>query len=200
MRTKLQRIQVTRRNTNMALSVNQSAPHHGEAAAHGPPHAPRNSSAPRYEVPIMWAYSPSWISANFMPEYSTRNPATSSDSASGMSNRTRLSGDRVGRRDAGDPEPSREDHRHRRHEDEGQVVGDDLVDRPHRGEQRVLVVGAPAAHEENDDLHRRHREEDEDPDVEVGDPEAGRERQRGEDQHAGDEEHDRRQVVDRAVS
>ena len=40
----------------------------------GPAQAPRNSSAPRNDVPITWAYSPSWISANFMPEYSTRKP------------------------------------------------------------------------------------------------------------------------------
>ena len=43
----------------------------------------------------MWAYSPSWISANFIPEYSTRKPATSSDSASRMSNGTRFSAARV---------------------------------------------------------------------------------------------------------
>ena len=42
-------------------------------------------------MPIMCAYSPSWMSANFMPEYSTRKPATSSDSASRMSNGTRFS-------------------------------------------------------------------------------------------------------------
>ena len=40
---------------------------------------------------ITWAYSPSWISANFMPEYSTRKPAISSDSASRMSKGTRFS-------------------------------------------------------------------------------------------------------------
>ena len=43
----------------------------------------------------MWAYSPSWMSANFMPEYSTRKPATSSDSASRMSKGTRFSAARV---------------------------------------------------------------------------------------------------------
>ena len=42
-------------------------------------------------MPSTCAYSPSWMSANFIPEYSTRNPATSSDSASRMSNGTRFS-------------------------------------------------------------------------------------------------------------
>ena len=39
----------------------------------------------------MCAYSPSWMSANFIPEYSTLKPATSSDSASRMSNGARFS-------------------------------------------------------------------------------------------------------------
>ena len=43
----------------------------------------------------MCAYSPSWIRANFIPEYSTRKPATSSDSASRMSKGTRFSAARV---------------------------------------------------------------------------------------------------------
>ena len=61
---------------------------------------------------------------------------------------------------------------HQRREDERQVVGDDLVDRAHRGEQRVLVVRAPAAHEQADDLHRRDGQEEQDADVEVGDARA----------------------------
>ena len=141
---------------------------------------------------MMCAYSPSWISANFMPEYSTRKPATSSDSASRMSNGTRFSAASVGddegeereladhriedepqarlrRGDVGQLQRAGQHHRHQRREDERQVVGDDLVHRAHRREQRVLVVRAPAGHEQADDLHRRHREEEQDADVEVGD-------------------------------
>ena len=44
MRTKLQRIQVSTRNMNSALSRNQTGPSH---SGPGPAQAPRNSSAPR---------------------------------------------------------------------------------------------------------------------------------------------------------
>src|SRR4029453_12858416 len=88
MRTKLQRIHVSSRKTNNALSRNHTGP---SQTGPGPAHAPRNSSAPRNDVPSTCAYSESWIIANFIPEYSTRNPATSSDSASRMSKGTRFS-------------------------------------------------------------------------------------------------------------
>src|SRR2546426_8886172 len=42
---------------------------------------------------------------------------------------------------------------------------------PHRRQQRVLVVRPPAAHEEPDDLKRRHRQEKQDADAEVRDTE-----------------------------
>ena len=102
------------------------------------------------------------------------------------------------RRDVGQPQRSGQQHRHQRGEDERQIVGDDLVDRAHRGQQRVLVVRSPAGHEQPDDFHRRDREEEQDADVEVGDAEPGRERDRREDQHARDEEDDRRQIEDPA--
>src|SRR5437773_7890074 len=70
-----------------AFARNHRGPSH---AGPGPSQPPRKSSAPRKLVPSMWAYSPSWISANFIPLYSTRKPATSSDSASRMSNGTRF--------------------------------------------------------------------------------------------------------------
>ena len=71
-----------------ALSVNQMGPSH---SGPGPSQAPRKSSAPRYDEPMMCAYSPRWMSANYIPEYSTLKPATSSDSASRMSKGTRFS-------------------------------------------------------------------------------------------------------------
>jgi hypothetical protein len=60
-------------------------------------------------------------------------------------------------------------------------------------------VRAPAAHEQSDDLQRRHGQEEQHADVEVGHAEAGRERDGREDQHARDQEDQRRQVVDPAV-
>src|SRR5512142_518176 len=44
----------------------------------------------RLELTSIIEYSPSMKNANFIPEYSVWNPATSSDSASGRSNGTRL--------------------------------------------------------------------------------------------------------------
>src|SRR5215472_16448622 len=73
----------------------EEEPQRASQAGPGPPQAPRKRSAPRNDVPITCAYSPSWIRANFIPEYSTRNPAISSDSASRMSKGTRFSAARV---------------------------------------------------------------------------------------------------------
>jgi hypothetical protein len=56
MRTKLQRIHVTTRKMKIALSRNQIGPRY---SGPGPDHAPRKSSAPRNDEPIMCAYSPS---------------------------------------------------------------------------------------------------------------------------------------------
>src|SRR5579864_2752873 len=53
-------------------------------------HPPRNSSVPTQETVTMLAYSAMKKLANFIEEYSTWNPATSSFSASGRSNGTRL--------------------------------------------------------------------------------------------------------------
>src|SRR5512135_648892 len=51
---------------------------------------PRNSTEVRAEIRIMLAYSPRKNSAKAMPEYSTWNPATISDSPSARSNGARL--------------------------------------------------------------------------------------------------------------
>src|ERR1700741_2163711 len=53
-------------------------------------HPPRNKSAATQETVTMFAYSAMKNAANFMLEYSVWNPATSSFSASGRSNGTRL--------------------------------------------------------------------------------------------------------------
>src|SRR5580700_3901508 len=53
-------------------------------------HPPRNSSVATQETVTMLAYSAMKNDANFMLEYSVWNPATSSFSASGRSNGTRL--------------------------------------------------------------------------------------------------------------
>src|SRR5580658_4749224 len=53
-------------------------------------HPPRNSSVATQETVTMLAYSAMKNAANFMLEYSVWNPATSSFSASGKSNGTRL--------------------------------------------------------------------------------------------------------------
>ena len=62
-----------------------------------------------------------------------------------------------------------------------------------------LLFEPPARHEESHDLHRRNCEEEEDADVQIRHPESRRKRNRGEDQHAREHEHDGRQVVDGAV-
>src|SRR6476660_4617417 len=51
---------------------------------------PRNMTVARAETRIMWAYSPRKNRAKGMPEYSTWNPATISDSPSATSNGARL--------------------------------------------------------------------------------------------------------------
>ena len=109
MRTKLQRIHVRSRNTNSAFSRNQTGPSH---AGPGPAHAPRNSSAPRNDVPRTCAYSASWMIANFIPE--VLDAETGDELRLGLEDVERRA---VLRRDAGDDEhEERElaDHRDRR--------------------------------------------------------------------------------------
>src|ERR1700755_3034328 len=59
-------------------------------AGHSGCHPPRKSSVATQETVTMLAYSAMKNDANFMLEYSVWNPATSSFSASGRSNGTRL--------------------------------------------------------------------------------------------------------------
>ena len=106
---------------------------------------------------------------------------------------------RLRRGDVRHPQRSGEHHRHQRREQERQVVGNDLVDRAHHREQRVLVVRAPPGHEQADDLHRRHGQEEQHAGVEIGDAEPRRERDRREDQQARHQEDDRREVEDRPI-
>ena len=56
----------------------------------GPTQPPRNSSAASIETSSMFPYSARKKNANRMPLYSVWNPATSSDSASGMSKGVRF--------------------------------------------------------------------------------------------------------------
>src|SRR5207245_6905268 len=67
-----------------------------------------------------------------------------------------------------------------------EVVRDDLVDGPHRRQQRVLVVRPPATHEEPDDLERGDRQEEQDADVQVRHAELRGER-RSEERRVGKE-------------
>src|SRR5881397_12030 len=61
-----------------------------ESGSQGPFQPPRNSVTAIEQMVITFANSPRKKSPNFMLEYSTWNPATSSDSASGRSNGARL--------------------------------------------------------------------------------------------------------------
>src|SRR3984893_4651705 len=64
-------------------------PRTGQPAT-GDSHPPKKNTAVSAEIRIMFAYSARKNSANAMPEYSTWNPATISDSPSATSNGARL--------------------------------------------------------------------------------------------------------------
>src|SRR3954452_4333383 len=81
-----------RKNMNSALSVNQTTPgtqvKGGNGAGGSQP--PRNRIVDIAHMVAMAMYSPRKNSRNGVDEYSTANPATSSDSASTRSNGARL--------------------------------------------------------------------------------------------------------------
>src|SRR5256885_7715362 len=62
----------------------------GCTSTNGPCHPPKNSAATIEHTTVTSPYSATKNKPQRMPEYSVRNPATSSDSASGRSNGTRL--------------------------------------------------------------------------------------------------------------
>src|SRR5918998_3657342 len=75
------------KNKKLALSTNQMTPGTQVKGGNGigDSQPPRNRIVPRAHMPMMATYSPSMKSRNGVDEYSTMNPATSSDSASGRS-------------------------------------------------------------------------------------------------------------------
>src|SRR5918998_4312982 len=77
-----------RMKRKLALSTNQMTPGTQVKGGNGigDSQPPRNRIVPRAHMPMMATYSPSMKSRNGVEEYSTMNPATSSDSASGRSN------------------------------------------------------------------------------------------------------------------
>src|SRR5215210_2311697 len=80
------------KNRKLALSTNQITPGTQVKGANGigDSQPPRNRIVPSAHMPMMATYSPSMNSRNGVEEYSTMNPATSSDSASGRSKGGRL--------------------------------------------------------------------------------------------------------------
>src|SRR5919112_6842948 len=76
-----------RKNKKLALSTNQTTPGTQVKGGNGigDSQPPRKRIVPRAHIPMMATYSPSMNSRNGVEEYSTMNPATSSDSASGRS-------------------------------------------------------------------------------------------------------------------
>src|SRR5215212_10900638 len=76
-----------RMKRKLAFSTNQITPGTQVKGANGigESQPPRNRIVPRAHMPMMATYSPSMKSRNGVEEYSTMNPATSSDSASGRS-------------------------------------------------------------------------------------------------------------------
>src|SRR5919112_548879 len=77
-----------RKNKKLALSTNQTTPGTQVKGGNGigDSQPPRKRIVPRAHIPMMATYSPSMNRRNGVEEYSTMNPATSSDSASGRSN------------------------------------------------------------------------------------------------------------------
>src|SRR3989454_2397299 len=63
---------------------------HSHGCRCGSVQPPKNMMVATPAIPNISPYSPSWNKANRMPVYSAKYPATSSDSASGRSNGTRL--------------------------------------------------------------------------------------------------------------
>src|SRR6476620_9818709 len=80
------------KNTNTSLAVNQTTPctHVNGATETGGSQPPRNMMVVSAHMVVIATYSPSMNRRYGVEEYSTMNPATSSDSASGRSNGGRL--------------------------------------------------------------------------------------------------------------
>src|SRR5918995_6813339 len=76
-----------RKNRKLALSTNQNTPGIQVKGGNGigDSQPPRNRMVPSAHMPMMATYSPSMNRRKGVEEYSTMNPATSSDSASGRS-------------------------------------------------------------------------------------------------------------------
>src|SRR5205823_14095824 len=77
-----------RKNRKKALSMNQTTPgiQVNGGTGKGGSQPPRNRIAPIAHIVVMAMYSPRKKRRNGVAEYSTANPATSSDSASTRSN------------------------------------------------------------------------------------------------------------------
>src|SRR5690606_17713727 len=80
------------KNTNMIFSTNQTMPgtHVNGTMSSGGNQPPRKRRDVSAHISTIATYSPSMNSRYGVDEYSTANPATSSDSASGRSNGGRL--------------------------------------------------------------------------------------------------------------
>src|SRR3954451_13741577 len=83
------RMQMKKNRQMQIFRMNQSGPSCG-SRPNGPSHPPRNRMEVIALMRIMFAYSPRKNSPKLMDEYSTKNPATISDSPSGRSNGERL--------------------------------------------------------------------------------------------------------------
>ena len=78
-------------------------------------------------------------------------------------------------------------------------VADHLRRRAHAADQRVLAVRRPAGEHHAVGAHRRHREEDQQADREVGDADAGRDRDDQEPEQPGHHDHRRSEHEEEAV-
>ena len=84
------RIHMKTSTKKYVFSVNQRTPISGKTSTNGPCHAPNQSVVTIDDTTVISPYSARKKMAQRIPEYSVRNPATSSDSASGKSNGARL--------------------------------------------------------------------------------------------------------------
>src|SRR4051794_32826060 len=83
------RIQMKRNSRKQIFRISHSGPRF-DHKPNGPSQPPRNRMEVIALMRIMFAYSPRKNSPKLMDEYSTKNPATISDSPSGRSNGERL--------------------------------------------------------------------------------------------------------------
>src|SRR3954454_13264957 len=83
------RIQMKKKRQMQIFRISQSGPS-SDRKPNGPSQPPRNRMEVIALMRIMFAYSPRKNSPKLMDEYSTKNPATISDSPSGRSNGDRF--------------------------------------------------------------------------------------------------------------